>query len=109
MPYNLELASRIRAELSGLPGLSEKNMFGGVGFMLQGNMACGVHAEDLIVRIGPDRYEAALAQPHARPFDMTGRPMAGWIMVAPGGYETENELKRWVWQSVEYARSLPAK
>ena len=109
MPYNQELAKRIRAEIDRLPGLIEKKMFGGAGFMLQGNMACGVHGDTLIVRIGPERYEQGLAQPHTRPFDMTGRPMAGWIVVEPAGYATDADLQAWVRQGVEFALSLPAK
>jgi len=72
-------------------------------------MACGVHKNDLIVRVGPEKYEEALSRPHARPFDMTGRPMAGWVMVAPEGCETESDLKAWVKQGLAFARSLPAK
>jgi TfoX/Sxy family transcriptional regulator of competence genes len=103
------LAQRIRAELGSLPNLVEKKMFGGIGFILQGSMACGVHRENLIVRVGPDRYEEALKQPHTNPFDLTGRPMAGWITVKPQGYEADEDLKRWIWQGVEFALSLPAK
>ena len=109
MAYDQSLAQRIRAELNKLPGLQEKKMFGGVGFLVQGNMACGVHGEELIVRVGPQRYDEALSQPHTRPFDMTGRPMSGWVMVTPEGYETESDLRSWVRQGVEFARSLPAK
>jgi TfoX/Sxy family transcriptional regulator of competence genes len=109
MAYDQSLAQRIRAELNKLPDLQEKKMFGGVGFLVQGNMACGVHGEELIVRVGPQRYDEALSQPHTRPFDMTGRPMSGWVMVTPEGYETESDLRSWVRQGVEFARSLPAK
>ena len=109
MPYDRSLAERIRGELDQLPGLQEKKMFGGVGFLMQGNMACGVHGEDLIVRVGPGCYEEALSRPHTRPFDMTGRPMSGWVMVAPKGCESDRDLSNWVRQGVEYARSLPAK
>jgi hypothetical protein len=109
MPYDNELADRIRAALIGLPGYSDKKMFGGVGFMLHGNMACGVNGDNLIVRVGPDHYEAALAKPHTRVFDMTGRPMSGWIFVEPGGFETDGDLKVWIDQGVAYARTLPPK
>jgi TfoX/Sxy family transcriptional regulator of competence genes len=109
MPYDQALAGRIRAELTGLPGLEEKKMFGGVGFMLGGNMAFGVHGDDLIVRVGPDEYEASLTQPGARPFDMTGRPMSGWVMVAPAGFRAPSDLKRWIDHGVKYAQSLPPK
>lgn len=109
MSYDKELASRIREEFDQVPGLEEKKMFGGVGFMLRGNMAVGVHGQDLIVRVGPERSAESLAYPHARPFDMTGRPMAGWILVAPAGYESEVDFKRWVRLGMEFALSLPAK
>jgi TfoX/Sxy family transcriptional regulator of competence genes len=109
MAYNLSLAERIRDELKSIPGLQEKKMFGGIGFIIHGNMACGVHGEDLIVRTGPDNYQAALTQPHTRPFDMTGKPMAGWILVDPKGYAVESDLRRWVRQGVKFAQSLPPK
>ena len=109
MAYNEGLVQRVREEMSGLPGYVEKKMFGGVGFMLQGNMACGVNGADLIVRVGPELYENALSELHTRPFDMTGRPMKGWVVVIAEGYETNADLKAWVQQGVEYALSLPAK
>ena len=109
MAYDEGLAQRVREEMLELPGFVEKKMFGGVGFMLQGNMACGVNGEDLIVRVGPERYEDALARPHTKPFDMTGRPMKGWVMVSPQGVEADKDLQDWVQQGVEVASSLPAK
>ena len=109
MPYDTMLAARIRLALTSLPELQEKKMFGGVGFLVNGNMACGVHKDDLIVRVGPADYAEALSHAHTRPFDMTGRPMAGWIMVAPQGCATESELQAWVGQGLAFARSLPAK
>jgi len=109
MAYDKGLAQRVREEMIELPGFVEKKMFGGVGYMLQGNMACGVNGEDLIVRVGPERYQDALARPHTRPFDMTGRPMKGWVMVSPKGYEADKDLRDWVQQGIEFASSLPAK
>jgi TfoX/Sxy family transcriptional regulator of competence genes len=109
MAYDENLANRIRAELGPIPGLVEKKMFGGTGFLVQGNMACGVHGNDLIVRVGPERYEQALATPYAKPFDMTGRPMSGWVVVTPAGFSGEDDLRAWVRQGLEYALSLPAK
>ena len=109
MAFDELLAIRIRAVLDPLPGLEEKKMFGGVGFLVHGNMACGVHKNDLIVRVGASKYEEALSRPHTRVFDMTGRPMAGWVMVEPKGCATESELKAWVEQGLAFARSLPAK
>ena len=109
MTYDEGLAQRVREKMSELPGYVEKKMFGGIGFMLHGNMACGVNGEDLIVRVGPEQYESALAEPHTRPFDMTGRPMKGWVVVTAEGCEADGDLKVWVEQGVEYALSLPAK
>jgi hypothetical protein len=109
MAYDEGMARRIREALSGQPGYEEKKMFGGVGYMLRGNMACGVHGPDLIVRVGPERYQDALARPHARPFDLTGRPMRGWVFVGAEGCEADADLQAWVQQGVDYALSLPAK
>jgi TfoX/Sxy family transcriptional regulator of competence genes len=110
MAYNLVLAQRIHTLLEGREGLTEKKMFSGVGFMLNGNMACGVHGEDLIVRVGPEKYDMALSRPHVRPFPAPGgKPMAGWILVAAEGWEQETDLQNWVSQGTEYALSLPGK
>ena len=109
MAYDEGLAERIREVLSDRLELVEKKMFGGVGYMLNGNMACGVSADDLIVRVGPERYEKALTKPHTKQFDMTGRPMKGWIVVTPPGYESDAELVGWVLEGVEFALSLPPK
>src|SRR3990170_3732769 len=109
MAYNEDLAQLIREELLGMPGFVEKKMFGGVGFLLGGNMACGVNKDELIVRVGPDEHENALSQPHVRVFDMTGKPMQGWIMVSPDGYTSDQDLKKWVQLGVAFARSLPPK
>ncbi len=89
MAYDKILVQRVREEMSDLPGYVEKKMFGGVGFMLNGNMACGVNGADLIVRVGPELYESALAEPHTKPFDMTGRPMKGWVFVIAEGCDAE--------------------
>ncbi|MEJ2261499.1 MAG: TfoX/Sxy family protein [Nitrosopumilaceae archaeon] len=83
MTYNETLAKKIRESIKGKRNITEKKMFGGVGFMFKGNMACGVNKEDLIIRVGPDAYEQAVIQPHVRPFDFTGRPMKGYILVEP--------------------------
>ncbi len=109
MAYDEGLAQRVREVLEEQPGLVEKKMFGGLGFMVQGNLACGVLQDELIVRVGPERYEEAVTQPHSRPFDFTGRAMKGWVMVAPDGLESDAALKDWVRQGAEFARSLPPK
>jgi hypothetical protein len=109
MAYDETLAQRVKAHLTGIPGLVEKKMFGGVGFLINGNMACGVHGPDLILRVGPDRYDQIISQPHVRVFDMTGRPMKGWVLVAPGGYASEEALDALIQQGVGFALSLPPK
>lgn len=109
MAYDEGLAQRIREMLEEIPEVVEKKMFGGIGFLLQGNMAVGVNKEDLIVRVGAEGFEKYVAEPQARAFDFTGRPMQGWVMVAPEGYESDEDLIRWVQRGVEYAQSLAPK
>jgi TfoX/Sxy family transcriptional regulator of competence genes len=109
MGYDQTLAGRVRKLLHRLEGFSEREMFGGVGFMLHGNMSCGINGHDLIVRVGPEAYDHALSEPHVRVFDMTDRPMRGWVVVDKGGVETDDALKAWVEKGSRFARSLPAK
>jgi TfoX/Sxy family transcriptional regulator of competence genes len=109
MAYNEALADRIRGIVGEGPGVSERKMFGGIAFMLNGNMFCGITRDDLMARVGPDRFEEALKRPGARPADMGGRPMKGMAFVGPEGYSTDEQLRGWVEQTLENARSLPAK
>ena len=109
MAYDEKLAERVRAALARREGLSERRMFGGLAFMLNGNMCCGLTADALMVRVGPDRFQQALDQPHARPMDFTGRPMKGMVYVDPAGYATDEALAAWVGRGVEFAASLPPK
>ena len=109
MPFDELLTVRIRACLGHLPDLVEKKMFGGVGFMVNGNMTCGVHKNDLIVRVGAEQYHAALQRLHTRPFDLTGKPMTGWVVVEPAGCTSEDELAAWLEQGLAFARNLPGK
>ena len=109
MAYDEVLAERVRRALTGRADLSERKMFGGIAFMLRGNMCCGIVRNDLMVRVGPERHEEALAQPHARPMDFTGRPMRGMVYVTPEGCRTDEALKRWVEQGLNFAATLPAK
>lgn len=109
MAYDEGLAQRIREKVDDRRGVTEKKMFGGIGFMLHGNMACGVIGEDLVVRVGPEAYEKALRQAHARPFDFTGRPMKGWVMVGPDGYEADEALASWLEWGFDFAATLPPK
>lgn len=109
MAYDENLNLRLREILNQVDALEEKKMFGGVGFLVHGNMACGVHKDSLIVRVGPEKYQAALDHEHARVFDMTGRPMTGWVMVAAPGFTTDKALSDWVQQGLDFALSLPPK
>jgi TfoX/Sxy family transcriptional regulator of competence genes len=108
MAYNLKLAERIRSELKGI-SFDEKKMFGGVGFLLNGNMACGVHKEDFIVRVDPEKHNTLLKKPHVHPFGMTGRPMKGWLVVDEDGIKTNKQLDTWIKEGVEFALTLPPK
>jgi hypothetical protein len=109
MAYDEGLAQRAREIMESIPGYVEKKMFGGIGFMLRGNMACGVNGQDLIVRVGPERYERALSHAHTHEFDLTGRAMKGWVTVLPAGYESDDDLEDWIQQGIDFALSLPAK
>ena len=109
MAYDEGLAARVRAIVRRRTGVSEKKMFGGLAFLVDGNMFCGVVDRDLMVRVGADAYEAALARPHARQMDFTGRPMKGLVYVSSEGIASENELRAWVGQGLRFGRSLPAK
>jgi hypothetical protein len=108
MAYNLKLAERIRSELDGIP-VVEKKMFGGVGFLVNGNMACGVNKDNLIVRVSPEKHDSLLKKAHTKPFDLTGKPMKGWLLVGPEGVKTVKQLGRWIQEGVEFASTLPAK
>jgi hypothetical protein len=110
MPYNQNLVERIRNLLGDRTGIKEKKMFGGVGFILYGNMVCGVQGDDLIVHVGIDNNTKALSQKYVRPFmSPGGKPMAGWILVVPEGLGTDQNLQRWVDMGYEYASFLPKK
>jgi hypothetical protein len=109
MAYSLLLAKRLREVVDDLPGLQVKKMFGGVGYILRGNMVCGILGDDLIVRLGSSEAKEALAMPYTKPFDTYGKPMAGWILVSPAGTETDEDLKAWVWRGVEFVQTLPEK
>jgi TfoX/Sxy family transcriptional regulator of competence genes len=96
MAYDEALAERIRTALRGRDDVVERMMFGGIAFMVAGRMACGVVHDDLMVRVGPDGNDAALAEPHTRPMDFTGRPIRGMVYVDPAGVSTDADLSRWV-------------
>jgi len=103
------LAQRIRELLQDDSDVEEKRMFGGVAFLVNGNVSCGVHNEDLIVRLEPEGHAAAILEPFTRTFDITGRPMRGWVTIMRDGCEDDANLARWVERALRFARSLPAK
>jgi hypothetical protein len=109
MAFDEKLAGRIRKHLGKRRGVTEKKMFGGIAFLLNGNMCCGVHKDDLIVRLDPEQTEKALAERHTRVFDLSGRPMKGWLLVAGEGVGTDAALGKWIDVAASYAGSLPAK
>ncbi len=109
MAYSEELADRIRGDLAGRDMLTERKMFGGLAFMLSGNMACGVIGDELMVRVGAEQQDGMLAQPHARPMDSTGRPMKSMVYVGAAGLESDGSLATWVGRGVDFATSLPPK
>jgi TfoX/Sxy family transcriptional regulator of competence genes len=105
--YDEELASRLRAVLAARPGIAEKKMFGGLSFMVAGQMCCGVLKDDLVVRVGPDGFDAALAQPHVRAFDFTGRPSTNTVYVARDGLVSAQALEAWVQRGVDFTAAHP--
>lgn len=109
MSYSRQLADRVRQTLGKQRGLVEKRMFGGVGFLLRGNMLVGVWEQSLIARLGPDAAAQALREPNVREFDVTGRPMRGWVMIDPDGLERDAELAAWLARAQEFVETLPAK
>ena len=109
MAYDEQLAERVRTALGERPNLTERKMFGGVAFMLNGNVATGVLDDDVLVRLDPEEAERALDEPGARIFDMTGRPMTGWVLVGPEGTATDEGLRAWVERGAAFAESLPPK
>jgi TfoX/Sxy family transcriptional regulator of competence genes len=103
------LADDVRAHIGSHPRLTEQAMFGGLAFMINGNMAIGVSGDELMVRVGKEAHEEVVALPGARTFDMGARPMRGWIAVDVSGYSTDADLQGWVDRGVAYATSLPPK
>jgi len=109
MAYDEALARRIQSKIFVLDNLTTKKMFGGVGYMISGNMAVGVYKDYLIVRVGLDHYDDLLAEPCAKVFDITGRAMKGWIMVDSRGLQSDGALEFWINKGIEFASSLPPK
>jgi TfoX/Sxy family transcriptional regulator of competence genes len=109
MAFSETLAERTRQRLARRKHVAEKMMFGGVGFLLNGNMLVGVWKDSLIVRLGPAEGEEALKQPHVKEFDITGRAMKGWVLVEPEGVENDYQLSAWIQRAVKFVGTLPAK
>ena len=109
MAFDEDLAARIRDRLARQRGVGEKRMFGGVGFLLDGNLLVGVWKDSLMARLGPDEAGAALREPHVRAFDITGKPMRNWVLVEPEGVEDDDQLAGWVERAMEFVRTLPKK
>ena len=109
MAYDETFAARIRDNLSHHSSIAERKMFGGLAFMLSGNMCCCVTEHGLMVRVGPDAYENALSQPHAGLMDLTGRPMKGWVLIQLEGLASDAALSQWVQRGAEFAATLPPK
>ncbi len=109
MAYDETLAARLHEVLADRTDVSERKMFGGLAMMVAGNMAVGIVEDRLMVRVGPNAYENALDEPHARPMDFTGRPMKGFLFVDTPGIEQDEDLRRWAARGVEFALTLPPK
>jgi TfoX/Sxy family transcriptional regulator of competence genes len=109
MAFDEGLAERIRELTESDPSMSERKMFGGLCFMSLGNMSFGVLGSEIMVRVGPDAYAAALQLPHAREMDFTGRSMRSMVYVDADGLSEDDDLEAWLWRGLTYARSLPAK
>jgi len=109
MPYDEELADRVRAALGAIRGVTEIKMFGGLCFTVRGHMAVGVTGQDLMARLPADETEAALREGGVRPMDFTGKPMRGFVYVGPDGCATDKALQTWVDRSVAHASTMPAK
>ena len=109
MGYDEKTAERVRRILSRRRDVVEKKMVGGLSFMVNGSMCCGLTSTALMVRVGPEAYEGALAQPHTRPMEFTGRPLVGFVCVDSRGYRTDTALAKWVQRGVDFVSTLPAK
>jgi TfoX/Sxy family transcriptional regulator of competence genes len=109
MAYDQGLAERVRFLLSSRPDVDERKMFGGLGFLIAGNMCCGIHGSELIVRVGDDADVLLGSEQGVRPMDITGRPMRGWLLVAPETVAEDPDLERWVRHAEAFAENLPPK
>ena len=109
MAYNEEVDTRIKKIVSRWKNTENKKMFGGVCHLLKGNMFCGVHKDYLILRLGEKGAEEALRSEHARPFDITGRPMKGWVMMEQEGFKDDELLEELLIEAKDFVKTLPQK
>ena len=109
MAYNEALAQRVRQRLARRKNVEERKMFGGIGFLLNGNLLVGVWKESLVVRLGEGEGEEALKEPHVKEFDITGKPMRNWVLVGPEGVQDDEQLGAWIRRAVKFVGALPAK
>ena len=109
MAYDENTAARVRQALSPVDGVVERRMFGGLVFMVNGNMCCGIEQDRLMLRVGPAQYAEALDQPYAGVMDFTGRPMRGFVIVQPAGFATAATLQEWIGRALAFVQTLPAK
>ena len=109
MAFDEELADRIRALVHDRPDIAERKMFGGLAFLLRGHMCFGIVGSDLMVRVGADGYQGALAKTHVRPMDFTGRPLKGMVYVAPAGVRTKSALRSWIERGIVFSETMPVK
>lgn len=109
MPYSHALADRIRDVLQRRRGFTEKKMFGGIATFLNGNLCVGIWGDSLVARLGPDEGQAALKEPFVEPFAPAGKPMTGWVLVAPEGIDTDQQLKAWIERASVFVNTLPPK
>jgi TfoX/Sxy family transcriptional regulator of competence genes len=109
MPYNEDLDKRIKKVVARWKHTADKKMFGGVCHLLNGNMFCGVHKDSLILRLGDRAAREAMGDSDVQEFDITGKPMKGWVMVAENGYKSDKDLRAWLEKAKKFAKTLPAK
>jgi hypothetical protein len=109
MGYDAATAERLRALFAGRVDVAEKQMVGGLSFVVNGNMCCGVNGSALMVRVGPDATDSALSEPHVRPLEMGGRPVRAFVLVDPDGFSTDTALTAWVQRGLDFVATLPAK
>lgn len=109
MAFDESLAARIRQQLTRRKNVEERKMFGGIGFLLNGNLLVGVWKESLVVRLGQDEGEEAMKEPHVKEFDITGRPMRNWVLVEPEGVQEDEQLSAWIGRAVKFVGAMPAK